>query len=95
MQPVREARKGLRAESARAVTGSGGGEDFLARGRFFFTKRPRKQKIDTKVGNGPSRQGLQTGHRQNLGSYGEKTDFRAAIRVFGLEKNSLFSLTMF
>ena len=38
---------------------------------FFFSK------IDPKVANVPSLRGLQTGHWQNLGTYGKKTDFRA------------------
>ena len=57
---------GLRAESARAVTGRqsvGMGEDFLAHRPVFFTKaavtRKRKvAKIDPKVQNGPSFQML-------------------------------------
>ena len=71
IQPAREALgpEGLRAESARAVTGrwcpqSGAGEDFLAHGLVFFygssrNSETKSQKIVPKVGNEPSLQGLQ------------------------------------
>ena len=68
-----------RAESARAITGrwcphSGVGEDFLTRQPFFFYKNSnfsgtKSRKIDLRLRNWPSRQGLQTGHWQNPVSY--------------------------
>ena len=87
--------KGLRAESARAVTGrrcphSGVGEDFLERrpgsphenGRNSGTK---SRKLDPKVPKRSQRRGLRT---KNGVQY-EKTDFRAEIRIFRAKKNSL------
>ena len=62
--------KGLRAESARAVTGrrcphSGEGEDFLMGELIFFMKTavtPERKVEKSLVGNKRSLRGLQTGH---------------------------------
>ena len=98
--------KGLRAESARAVTGrrcpdSGEGEDFLTCQPFFFYRNScnsgtESQKIVPKVGNEPSLRGLQTGRWPNLGSYGKNRIFWPKNETLGPKKRAHFLiLTMF
>ena len=76
---LRESSTGLRAESARAVTGrrcphSGEGEDFLTHRVFSFYENgcnsgTESRKMAPKVEYERSLRGLQTGHWPKLGSY--------------------------
>ena len=79
--------KGLRAESARAVTGrrcphSEEGGDFLTGQLNFFTKTAvtPERKVEKltprwEINRRPSCQGLKMGHRPKLGSYGKNQIF--------------------
>ena len=90
--------KGLRAESARAVTGrrcphSGVGEDFLARRpgsphENGCNSETKSRTIDPKVPKRNQRRGLRAPLCQKKGSHTKKTDFRAKIRIFGAKKKT-------
>ena len=71
---------------------------FCASAVFFFYKNGRKSEtknIDPEVQNRPSFWGLQTGHRQNLGSHGKKRIFGSKSKIFGPKKNTSLLLTLF
>ena len=69
---------------------SGMGEDFLVGLPFFFfygnirDSETKSKKIDPKVRNEPSLQGLQTGRWQNLGWYGKKRPFLGSHHVLAM-----------
>merc|ERR1711923_103972 len=98
--------KGLRAESARAVTGRRnshrweGGRLFEPSAGFFYGNScnfgTESRKIVSKVGNQPSCRGLKMGHQRKLGSYGKNRIFGPKTKILSPKKGTHFlPLTMF